>query len=185
MAEAPQSRRTRSGAGRLLAIDGVNHAAMRDKARMVIATIPPETRGGISVWDASGIFGDLLVAGEEAGQPSPRTLLLLYAADLAFRLRWEIRPALEEGKAVIAAPYVATAMAFGKAAGIDAAWLANLFHFAPKPTESRAVDTEPERKEKDRSGFAELACETVSGGRGATRRELLDRTRTHLLKRRA
>ena len=29
--------------------------------------------------------------------PSSRTLLLLYAADLAFRLRWEIGPALDEG----------------------------------------------------------------------------------------
>ena len=55
--------------------------------------------------------------------PSPTTppanpllgrLLLLYAADLAFRLRWEIRPALAEGYTVVAAPYVETAVAFGE-----------------------------------------------------------------------
>ena len=51
------------------------------------------------------------------GAPSARTLLLLYAADLAFRLRWQIRPALAEGRTVVAAPYVDTAVAFGRAAG--------------------------------------------------------------------
>ena len=34
-----------------------------------------------------------------------------------FRLRWEIRPVLEAGGVVIAAPYVETAVAFGAAAG--------------------------------------------------------------------
>ena len=50
---------------------------------------------------------------------SPRTLLLLYAADLAFRLRWEIRPALDAGQTVIAAPYLDTAFAFGRACGLS------------------------------------------------------------------
>ena len=48
------------------------------------------------------------------GFKDPRTLLLLYAADLAFRLRWEIRPALAEGHTVIAAPYLDTAFAFSR-----------------------------------------------------------------------
>ena len=47
-----------------------------------------------------------------------RTLTLVYAADLAFRLRWEIRPVLEAGGVVIAAPYVETAVAFGAACGL-------------------------------------------------------------------
>jgi hypothetical protein len=170
-----EARRRVAAHGRLVAVDGVNSLAVRNAARVVVATIPADERGGVSVWDASGIFGDLLVAGEEAGQPSARTLLLLYAADLAFRLRWEIRPALEEGKSVVAAPYVATAVSFGKAAGLDANWLANLFAFAPKPAESRAVDAAPERNAAERNGFVELACETVSGGRVATRRDLLAR----------
>ena len=44
-------------------------------------------------------------------RPRPRTLILLYAADLAFRLRWQIRPVLEEGTHVIAAPYLETVVA--------------------------------------------------------------------------
>ena len=78
----------------------------------------------------------------EAGTPSARTLLLLYAADLAFRLRWEISPALDEGRLVIAAPYVATPMALGQAAGLDPDWLADLFRFAPPAS----------RAPRDRSG---------------------------------
>jgi len=60
-------------------------------------------------------------------------LILLYAADLAFRLRWQIAPALEEGATVIAAPYVETVIGFGRAAGLPRLWLKNVFEFAPAP----------------------------------------------------
>src|SRR5439155_22643618 len=101
-----------AGGAALVAVDGVNGAAVKAAARARLAAADRHLRGGISVWDASGVFGELAVAGDEAGRPSARTLLLLYAADLAFRLRWEIRPALAEGRLVVAAPYVDTAIAF-------------------------------------------------------------------------
>ena len=101
---------------RLIAIDGVNGNAMTAAAKSRIAA-EKRRRVGISYWDASGIFGEVVVAEDAAGRPSARTLLLLYAADLAFRLRWEIKPALDEGLVVVAVPYVDTAIAFGRAAG--------------------------------------------------------------------
>jgi hypothetical protein len=109
----------------------------------VLAAAVKARRGGMSTWDASGLFQDLAVAGGEAGAPSVRTLLLLYAADLAFRLRWEIRPALAEGRVVVAAPYVDTAIALGRAAGLRSGWLTNLFGFAPRPAESRTSGALP------------------------------------------
>ncbi len=118
--------------GVLIAVDGVEATAVLVAARAALASL---SRGGISRWDASGVFQDLAVADAAAGAPSPRTLLLLYAADLAFRLRWQIRPALADGRTVVAAPYVDTATAFGRAAGLPAGWLANLFRFAPRPAE--------------------------------------------------
>src|SRR5205814_3219821 len=124
---------------RLIAVDGVNGAAVRAAARAEHVAVPRARRGGVSVWDASGIFEDLAVADREAGAPSARTLLLLYAADLAFRLRWEIRPTLAEGRSVVAAPYVDTAIAFGRAAGLTSAWLSNLFQFAPRPDRKSVV----------------------------------------------
>ena len=139
------------------AVDGIDGAAIVAAARTALASIDREARGGISHWDASGLFGEAAVAGDEAGRPSARTLLLLYAADLAFRLRWEIRPALAEGRGVVAAPYVDTAVAFGRAAGIERAWLANLFQFAPRPNQRRFAD-EAARSRRGH-GFVEFALE--------------------------
>ena len=125
-------------ADRLIAVDGVNGNAMVAAAKSR-ATVETRRRAGISHWDASGIFGEVVVAEDAAGQPSARTLLLLYAADLAFRLRWEIKPALEEGLIVVAVPYVDTAIAFGRAAGLEAGWLVDTFSFAPRAGDRRLV----------------------------------------------
>lgn len=167
--------------GTLVAVEGVNGAAVRSIARAVVGGTDRRERGGISRWDASGIFEELAFAGKEAGMPSARTLLLLYAADLAFRLRWEIRPALAEGKVVVAAPYVATAIAFGRAAGIGGAWLTDLFRFAPPPGETRYVDSAPARAVGRRGGFIEFGFERLAtASNGPSRQDLVDRARAYL-----
>ena len=172
--------RVTTNGSRLIAIDGVNAHALKDAARSV-ADANRRHRAGISSWDASGIFDELTVAESEAGIPSARTLLLLYAADLAFRLRWEIGPALEEGRLVIAAPYVATPMALGQAAGLDPEWLADLFRFAPPATEHHVIDPAPARPIAERHGFVEFAWQRLDARLGGlTRLELMDRTRQHL-----
>jgi hypothetical protein len=165
---------------RLIAIDGVNANALKDAAKH-LAVANRRHGAGISLWDASGIFDELTVAEPEAGTPSPRTLLLLYAADLAFRLRWEIGPALDEGRLVIAAPYVSTAIALGQAAGLDPTWLADLFHFAPPAAEHHVVDPAPAKQIADRSGFVEFCWQRLEKRLGGlTRLQLMDRTRRHL-----
>ena len=135
-------------------------------------------RAGISRWDASGIFGDLVAAEQDVDKPSARTLLLLYAADLAFRLRWEIRPALAAGQRVIAAPYVDTAIALGRAAGIDERWLRNTFDFAPVPTERRYVER---GSAATGQGLVEFACRRLAGMETrSVRQDLVTRTRARL-----
>jgi thymidylate kinase len=119
--------------GRLIALDGSAvglTAAAKDVARALAAADVPR---GVSPWDASGIFTELFAGGPAVRVPSARTLTLLYAADLAFRLRWQIVPALAEGRCVIAAPYVETAKAVALAAGLPRKWLVELFRFAPRP----------------------------------------------------
>jgi hypothetical protein len=158
--------------GELIAVDGVDAAAVLAAAR---TTLGAPSRGGISRWDASGVFQDLAVAEAEAGTPSARTLLLLYAADLAFRLRWQIKPALAEGRTVVAAPYVETAVAFGRAAGLPAAWLANLFHFAPRATERRFVHP-PRNAHRTavKSGFVGFGCDRMTrSSEERSRRQLI------------
>lgn len=162
------SRRARTGV--LIAVDGVDAAALVADAKAALGASAPATRGGISRWDASGVFQDLAVAEVEAGAPSARTLLLLYAADLAFRLRWQIRPALAEGRTVVAAPYVETAMAFGRAAGLKSGWLVNLFRFAPRASDRRFVQGRRGHAVKD--GFIGFGCARIAGANGRTRRDI-------------
>jgi hypothetical protein len=160
----------------LIAVDG---AAVLAEAR---AALGAPSRGGISKWDASGVFQELAVAADAAGAPSARTLLLLYAADLAFRLRWQIRPALAEGRTVVAAPYVDTAMAFGRAAGLKPAWLANLFRFAPRTRHRRFVHPREGLAAAAKDGFVGFSCHRMMAGAGARarRRLLLEETAAQL-----
>jgi hypothetical protein len=165
----------------LVSVDGISAAAVKAAARRILSTHGRRGRCGISHWDASGLFEDLVVAGEDAGVPSARTLLLLYASDLVFRLRWEIEPALAEGKIVVAAPYVDTAIAFGRASGLPAAWLTSLFQFAPRPTERRYVDGSPPRRSRAHDGFIEFGIVRLGGRQlGLTRQELAARVAAHL-----
>ena len=159
---------------RLVSVDGVDASAVIAAARRAIVR---PGRGGVSHWDASGIFQDLCVADAAAGAPSARTLLLLYAADLAFRLRWEIRPALAAGRTVVAAPYVDTAMAFGRAAGVPVGWLTNLFRFAPPAAERHFVTA---KRNSAGDGFVGLACQRVHGGDRRARRRLIGGAAAHL-----
>jgi hypothetical protein len=116
-----------------------------------------------------------------SGRPCARTLLLLYAADLAFRLRWEIRPALAAGRLVIAAPYVDTAIAFGRAAGMDAGWLSDLFSFAMTPGRYISVNAAAARTVAERRGFLEFGIQQAVGAHAsAARLELIRRATLHL-----
>jgi len=168
----------RRGKPALIAVDGVDATAVLAEARVALGS---PGRGGISRWDASGVFQDLAVADAAAGAPSARTLLLLYAADLAFRLRWQIRPALAEGRTVVAAPYVETAIAFGRATGLKAGWLAALFRFAPRPAERRFVHPRQPRAIHVTDGFVGFACDRMMTGSGnRTRRQITEGTAAHL-----
>jgi hypothetical protein len=160
----------------LIAVDGIDAAAILADARVALGA---RARGGISQWDASGVFQELAVADEAAGAPSARTLLLLYAADLAFRLRWQIRPALAEGRTVVAAPYVATAMAFGRAAGLKPSWIMNLFRFAPRAQRRRFAHATAGRAAAVKDGFVGFSAGRMAGDK-ASRRRILTQTAAEL-----
>ena len=118
--------------GRLIAIDG---SRGKDTAAAADAVVKRLRQAGvecaISRWDASGLFGELAATARGDRNISMRTLALVYAADLAFRLRWEIRPVLEAGGVVVAAPYIETPIAFGAGCGLSEEWTRQLLRFAP------------------------------------------------------
>src|SRR5213594_2042232 len=148
--------------GRLIAVEGSIGSALTTAARRVARALCDATgSGGFSPWDASGIFTEISVADSGVAAASARTLILLYAADLAFRVRWHIAPALEAGESVVAAPYIESAKALSIAAGLPKRWLDELFAFAPKP--SICYRIHPGRRERrgGRQDYAEWFCSAV------------------------
>ncbi|NWF84047.1 MAG: hypothetical protein HXY18_09490 [Bryobacteraceae bacterium] len=165
--------------GRLVALEASHSADLRSAARHLLHICrAPKGRGGCSYWDASSIFHELSAHAKQCDPPSAKTLLILYAADLAFRLRWEIEPALAEGYTVVAAPYTRTAVLAGKAAGLSSKWLSDLFEFAPAPKASFWL--EPGRaalaaKPRAMSGFPEFCfSQTERISARFDRREMLE-----------
>jgi hypothetical protein len=110
--------------GRLIAVEGTRGPDIAEAARRVWDEVKGRgVTGGISQWDASGTFFEARQVKKKEFVPSPRTLVLFYAVDLQFRLKWEIEPLIAQGQTVVAAPYTGTVRAFGRAAGIPKDWL--------------------------------------------------------------
>ena len=160
--------------GRLLALEGAGGRELEEGAERLVGYCGGAAAGAAcSRWDASSTFFELRLGNLKRYCPPVRTLLLLYASDLLFRLRWEIRPALAEGRTLVVAPYVETAVGFGLAAGVAADWLEELFSFAPKPDLSFRVKEKAKQKDKDKgnggrlksaSGFVEFSSAVLAAG---------------------
>jgi hypothetical protein len=159
-----------TGKGRLIALEGTGGRSMAVAIRRLERSLrQADIAGGVSGWDASDIFFQIASGARGIPAPPPRTLIHLYACDLAFRLRWQIRPALEEGTTVIAAPYVETAIAFGRGAGLPHSWLREIFSFAPAPDVCYRVpeSTIPvERRGKPSDSFLEFCFAQLRSGPG-------------------
>lgn len=153
--------------GRLIAVDGSRGKDVAVAAGDLLSALKRDgIECAVSRWDASGLFTDLAAGGRSDRNVSIRTLSLVYAADLAFRLRWEIRPVLEAGGVVIAAPYIDTAVAFGAICGLDEKWLRLLLRFAPEAglrglAQERKIH-QPWKRRTDR-GYAEYGTLLLEG----------------------
>ena len=160
--------RQAAGKGRLIAVEGTRGRDVQKAAVELWQQLSARgAHGGVSRWDASGIFSELRQGKRKHLSLSPRTLVLLYATDLVFRLRWEIRPALEQGHVIIAAPYIETAVAFGVATGLSRSWLTTLFGFAPPPDDCYRIKepgNAPSGKGKRLDGFAECCLGILALG---------------------
>jgi hypothetical protein len=143
--------------GQFISVDAMRGRDLIPSAKNLLQT--KRRKDGFSTWDASGIFFELDSQRRELGEePSAHTLLLLYAADLRFRLRWEIEPALAEGQTVIAAPYVETGIAFGLSHGFTRKWLTELFRFFPRAPMAYWVNGNPSASPSAQSGFLEFSA---------------------------
>jgi hypothetical protein len=156
--------------GRLVALEGANGPRLAVEAVRLARLCCGNGDPAWSQWDASNTFHELGMVKARNLTPTPRTLLLLYASDLLFRLRWEIEPTLKEGRNVVAAPYVESAVAFGVAGGLPKEWLEELFSFAPKPVTCLRLKEKKKGKKKEKKagktdnpapGFVEFSCASL------------------------
>ena len=166
--------------GRLIAVEGSRGVDVgRDADDLAERLRAHAIEVGISRWDASGLFADLLLAESTDVVVSPRMLALMYAADLVFRLRWEIQPALAEGRVVIAAPYVETAIGICVGLALPEAWLREVFRFAPAADLTRlSRERKPGRGWRSHAarGFGEVSAMVLANSAaGFKRRAARDR----------
>jgi len=158
--------------GRLITVDGSRGKDVDAAAADVAAGLRKAgVDCAISRWDASGLFGELSVAARGDRNISARTLSLVYAADLAFRLRWEIRPVLEAGGTVVAAAYIETAVSFGAGCGLREDWLRQLLRFAPEgDLRGRSEERKSGRPWKRRAdrGYPEYAAMLLDASSAGT-----------------
>ena len=154
--------------GRLIALEGSGGRSMAIAAKFLERDLRSRKMPSAgSSWDASDIFFQVAQGARGLPAPPPQTLILLYATDLAFRLRWQIRPALEEGISVIAAPYVETVIAFGRGAGLSYSWLRGVFEFAPPASQCYRVpeDSIPvDRRGTPSDSFLEFCLAQLRNG---------------------
>ena len=167
MAKPEKKKSKKDHCGSLVALDGTNGVMLRSEAERLARLCCGAADPAWSLWDASNTFYELRMVKAKNLTPTPRVLMLLYASDLLFRLRWEIEPALKEGRTVVAAPYVESAMAFGVAAGLPKEWIEELFRFAPKPAASFRLKEKKKGKEKKEDGggepgFVEFFCASLA-----------------------
>ncbi|HEY1339311.1 MAG TPA: hypothetical protein VGF59_17480 [Bryobacteraceae bacterium] len=174
----PQGRRRAKSApkGRLVALEGARGRDLQDATERLSRLLRDgDGDAGWSGWDASNTFYELRLGKAKKLFAPPKSLVLLYASDLMFRLRWEIDPALAEGRTVIAAPYVQTAIAFGMAVGLDKDWLEELFSFAPAADVKLRIKEKPklkdsakkkangkEKRPKSAAGFVDFCCGSLA-----------------------
>ncbi|MFN0073884.1 MAG: hypothetical protein ACKVVP_20580 [Chloroflexota bacterium] len=109
------------GAGRTEALEQVR-AALQARGKTVVVSRPLGPTLAGEIYQEAKLFNEL----------SPRTLVLLTASDLSERLEWEILPALNDGKVVLADRYVHRVIQ-GLARDLDPAWMEVLNAFAPVP----------------------------------------------------
>ncbi len=163
-AEASEAAAPAASPGQLIALDGASGPDLRDASRRVVKMFEKH-EVGVSGFDSSNTFFELRAAKGKVGGVPPETLILLYASDLLFRIRWEIRPALAEGRTVVAAPYVHTVIAMGLAAGLSRVWLEELFTFAPPADVSFRLKEKSKgngKEIKGSKGYCEFCCKSLA-----------------------
>jgi dTMP kinase len=158
--------------GVLVVLEGIDRSGRSTHARLLEEHLRYAGMGVARTSLASAtLTGGSIRTAKRDGRADPVEIALLYAADLAERLDQVIAPSLRAGLVVIADRYRWTPMARAEARGVDAAWLAALFDFAPRPDAVLYLDIDPDASLARRSGEPDPFEAGADLGLAADRRE--------------
>jgi dTMP kinase len=87
----------------------------------------------VTKWNSSPAFKDVIKAKKAARSLNPIDYALLHAADFHHRYENVIRPALRQGKTVLADRYIFTGLARDAARGLKRSWSMKLYSGVRKP----------------------------------------------------
>src|SRR2546426_1606786 len=109
-----------SDPGLLIAFEGVDGSGKTTQRKLLKAWLEDNGEEVVATkWNSSPLFKGLIKAKKAARLLDPVSYAVLHAADFRYRLETVIRPALSEGKIVLADRYVFTGIARDVARGMD------------------------------------------------------------------
>ena len=123
-----------SDPGLLIAFEGMDGSGKTTQRKLLKAWL--DSNGEevvVSKWNSSPLFKDLVKAKKRARLLDPAGYAVLHAADFRHRFETVIRPALREGKIVLADRYIFTGITRDVARGIDRNRAIKLYSSARKP----------------------------------------------------
>lgn len=118
----------------LVVFEGLHSAG---KSTQVKALADVLRRRGLPVvttkWNSAPPLGRTITQLKVDNRLGPLSMVLMEAADLAYRFESELRAALARGATVISDRYHYTTLVRGIARGVDPAFIRSCFAFAPEP----------------------------------------------------
>lgn len=162
---SPQPRSELARQGVLLAGEGLDGSGKTTVMKFVLRQLEQcGWEGLITNWNDVKDIYNLTQRLTKAGYLDGNARILMGAAELAARYAYEVRPALAQGKVVVANKYMVSAIAHALARGCSREWVELVYEFAPQPDVTVYFDVAPaialERKRKEgRLGFWETGIE--------------------------
>src|SRR5438128_408140 len=120
--------------GLLVAFEGLDGSGKTTHRKLLKAWLEDNGEEVVATkWNSSPLFKGLIKAKKAARLLDPVSYAVLHAADFRYRLETVIRPALSEGKIVLADRYVFTGIARDVARGMSRERARNLYFSVRKP----------------------------------------------------
>lgn len=140
----------REATGRLVVVTGIDGCGKTTQVERLATWLEanghPVASGGWRMKEVEGQFiGDLVqrISKADLALP-PETTVLLFAANLSYRVTSKVRPALEEGRTFVEDDFAYKMMARAHAYGLPSPWIESVFRFMPEPDVTVLLDVSPE-----------------------------------------